>query len=102
MYSTIGGTVYIDDFIWLPDIIDKLELKHRVLPEEVEEIFFNHPRYRFIEKGHVKGEDLYVALGQTDNGRYLSVFFIFKPGNLALIISARDMDAAERRQYGRK
>jgi hypothetical protein len=34
-----GGTVYIYDFIWLPDIIEKLESKHRVLPEEVEEVF---------------------------------------------------------------
>jgi uncharacterized DUF497 family protein len=94
--------VYIDDFIWLPDIIEKLEGKHRVLPEEVEEVFFNRPHFRFVEKGHVAGEDVYVALGQTDGGRYLSVFFIHKPGNLALVISARDMDAAERRRYGRK
>jgi len=93
--------VYIDDFIWLPDI-EKLESKHRVLPEEVEEVFFNRPHFRFMEKGHVAGEDVYVALGQTDSGRYLSVFFIHKPGNLALIISARDMDAAERRRYGQK
>jgi uncharacterized DUF497 family protein len=94
--------VYIDDFIWLPDIVEKLESKHRVLPEEVEEVFFNRPHFRFMEKGHVAGEDVYVALGQTDSGRYLSVFFIHKPGNLALIISARDMDAAERRRYGQK
>jgi uncharacterized DUF497 family protein len=94
--------VYIDDFIWLPDIIEKLESKHRVLPEEVEEVFFNRPHFRFVEKGHVAGEDVYVALGQTDGGRYLSVFFIHKPGNLALVISARDMDAAERKRYGRK
>ena len=94
--------MYIDDFIWLPDIIEKLERKHRVVPEEVEEVFFNQPRFRFIEKGHVAGEDLYVAMGQTDGGRYLGVFFIHKPGSLALIISARDMDAAERKRYGRK
>jgi uncharacterized DUF497 family protein len=94
--------VYIDDFIWLPDIIEKLEIKHRVSPEEVEEVFFNRPHFRFVEKGHVAGEDVYVALGQTDGGRYLSVFFIHKPGNLALVVSARDMDAAERRRYGRK
>jgi uncharacterized DUF497 family protein len=55
-----------------------------------------------MEKGHVKGEDLYIALGQTDSGRYLGVFFILEPGNLVLVISARDMDAAERRRYGRK
>ncbi|MGH2593503.1 MAG: hypothetical protein ACRDGG_08325 [Anaerolineae bacterium] len=29
------------------------------------------------------------------------VFFIHKPGNLALIISARDMDDKERKRYGR-
>ena len=94
--------MYIDDFIWLPDVVEKLENKHHVLPEEAEEVFFNRPRFYFMEKGHVAGEDLYVALGQTDGGRYLSVFFIRKPGNLALVISARDMDAAERRRYGRK
>ena len=94
--------MYIDGFIWLPDIVEKLESKHRASPEEVEEIFFNRPHFRFMEKGHVAGEDMYVALGQTDSGRYLSVFFIHKPGNLALVISARDMDAAERKRYGRK
>ena len=34
--------------------------------------------------------------------QHLSVFFIWKPDNLALVISARDMNAAERKQYGRK
>jgi uncharacterized DUF497 family protein len=94
--------MYIDGFIWLPDIVEKLEIKHRVSLEEVEEVFFNDPRFFFVERGHVAGEDLYVALGQTDSGRYLSVFFIRKPEQLALVISARDMDAAERRRYGRK
>ena len=94
--------MYIDDFIWLPDVVDKLERKHQVLPEEVEEVFFGSPHFRFVEKGKVLGEDVYVALGQAESGRYLSVFFIRKPGNLALIVSARDMDAVERRRYGRK
>lgn len=44
---------------------------------------------------------MYAAYGQTDAGRYLTVFFIHKPGGRALIISARDMDGKERRQYGR-
>ena len=55
-----------------------------------------------MEKGRIAGEDLYMALGQTDAGRYLSVFFIRKEGRLALIISARDMDTKERKRYGRK
>lgn len=94
--------MYIDEFVWLPDIIDKLAYKHHISPEEVEELFFNHPRFFFMEKGRVVGEDLYMALGQTDAERYLSVFFIRKQAYLALIISARDMDAKERRRYGRK
>lgn len=94
--------MYIDDFIWLPDIVDKLAYKHNVSPEEVEEVFFNQPRFLFAEKGNVAGEDLYMALGQTDEGRYLNVFFIRKSGYSALIVSARDMDAKERRHYGRK
>ena len=92
----------IDDFIWLPDIVDKLVVKHHVTQEEAEEIFFNRPKYRFTESGHHSGEDVYAALGQTDAGRYLVVFFIRKTGDRALILSARDMDQKERRRYERK
>ena len=92
----------IDDFIWLPDIVDKLTVKHHATQDEVEEIFFNHPKYRFTESGHHPGEDVYAALGQTDAGRYLVVFFIRKASNRALILSARDMDQKERKRYERK
>ncbi len=94
--------MYIYDFVWLPDIVDKLLVKHYVTQDEAESIFFNGPSYRFVEKGSQKGEDVYVAAGQTDSGRYLVVFFIYKRHGLALILSARDMDKAERRRYGRK
>ncbi len=88
--------------IWLRDIVDKLEWKHQVRPDEVDEVFANQPRYRKVAKGRVRGEDVYGAFGQTDAGRYLSVFFIQKPDQAALVISARDMDAKERGQYERK
>ncbi len=94
--------MYIDDFIWLEEIVEKLATKHGVTPEEVEEVFFNRPRYRFAEKGRRGGEDVYFAAGQTENGRYLIVFFIQKPANRALILSARDMDGSERKRYERK
>lgn len=94
--------MYIEEFIWLPDIVDKLAVKHAVTPEEVEEIFFNRPRFRFAESGNRLGEDVYAAYGQTDAGRYLIVFFVFKGSGLGLILSARDADRAERTQYGRK
>lgn len=94
--------MYIDDFIWLPGILDKVEIKHHVSQDEAEEIFFNNPRYRFVESGHQKGEDVYSAGGQTEAGRYLIVFFIYKSSNTALILSARDMVKKERKRYERK
>ncbi len=92
----------IDSFLWLPDIIEKLFVKHQVTQEEVEDIFFNSPRYRFVESGIRPGEDVYCACGQTDAGRYLIVFFIHKSDNSALILSARDMTKRERQRYERK
>ena len=55
----------------------------------------------FIE-GERKGEDMYLALGQTDAGRYLSTLFIYKKTKEALILSARDMVKRERIKYGKK
>lgn len=94
--------MYIDDFTWLPDILEKLAMKHNVTQDEAEEVFFDRPRYRFVEAGHRSGENVYAALGQTDAGRFLIVFFIHKAGNIALVLSARDMDEQERRLYERK
>ncbi len=90
------------DIVWLPQVIDKLDWKHNVMPEEVDEVLFDNPFYRKVQKGHVPGEDLYAALGQTEAGRYLIVFFIYKSTREALILSARDMDKRERRQYERR
>ncbi len=91
----------IEDFIWLDDVIEKLASKHQVIQEEVEQVFKSKPHFRFVSKGRRwKKEKVYAAYGQTEAGRYLTVFFIHKPGNLALIISARDMDDKERKRYG--
>ncbi len=92
----------IDEIVWLSQFVEKLASKHHVATMEVEEIFVNRPRFRFVAKGDRSGEDVYSAMGQTDAGRYLIVFFILKPYHRALIISARDMDRKERREYGRK
>jgi len=91
----------IENFIWLQDIIDKLAFKHHVEAIEVEEVFDNRPKIRFVQKGNRKGEDVYMALGRSAAGRYLAVIFIIKKNN-ALILSARDMATKERKQYGRK
>jgi len=92
----------IEGIIWLRDVVDKLISKHNVETHEVEEVLNGGPKIRFVEKGDREGEDVYLALGQTDSGRYLAVLFIYKQSREALILSARDMAAKERRQYGKK
>lgn len=89
-------------FIWKPQFVEKLARKHHVSPEEVEEVFQNRPRIELVECGNVSGENVYWALGRTDAGRYLTVFFIDKHGGRAMPISARDMNAKERRRYAKK
>ena len=55
-----------------------------------------------MENGNRVGEDVYAVTGQTDAGRYLIVFFIYKTDKTALVLSARDMDSKERKRHGRK
>jgi len=92
----------IDGFIWQEKIVDKLKWKHNLTTEEVEEVFQSKPKFIKKEKGKVEGEDLYNALGQTESGRYLTVFFIYKNRKEALIVTARDMNRKERRYYGKR
>ena len=68
----------IDEIIWLSQFVEKLASKHHVGTMEVEEVFANRPRFRFVNKGNRSGEDVYSAMGQTDAGRYLIVFFYTK------------------------
>ncbi len=92
----------IDEIIWQSEFVEKLASKHGIKTTEVEEVLANLPYFRFASKGKRRGEDVYSAMGQTNEGRYLIVFFILKPHHRALVISARDMDKKERRYYGRK
>ncbi len=92
----------IESVIWYRDIADKLIWKHNISHEEVEQIFKNNPKFKLIEKGKVKNENLYSARGQTNAGRYLTVIFIYKLSKEALIVTARNMDSKERRSYVKK
>ncbi|MBU0511299.1 MAG: BrnT family toxin [Chloroflexi bacterium] len=92
----------IAGLFWLHDVVNKLTVKHQVEIYEVEEIFTNRPKIRFMEKGERPGEDVYIGLGKTDAGRYLAVLFIYKINRQALILSARNMANKERKSYARK
>jgi uncharacterized DUF497 family protein len=95
--------VKITRIIWLHGYVSKIETKHGVYRDEIRYVLLTNPRIRRVAKGkRRKGEHLYAAYGQTEAGRYLIIFFIHRAGNEALVISARDMDGKERRQYGRK
>lgn len=91
----------IREVSWKLQFVEKLAVKHGVTTEEVEDVIFGSPHVLRVAKGRVKGEDVYEAFGQTDDGRFLVVFFINKAGS-ALPISARDMTDSERRYYGQK
>lgn len=90
------------EVIWKDRFIDKIEAKHRVRTEEVEQVLFGRPHVRRTRKGRIKGEDLYTAYGTSADGRYLIVFFIHKAHSAALPISARDMTDTERTYYERQ
>lgn len=50
----------IEGIIWLDQIVDKIASKHSVETYEVEEVFTGKPRFRFVEKGERKDEDVYI------------------------------------------
>ena len=92
----------ITGIIWLREVVDKLAWKHQVTTGEVEKALTTARRFRFIETGDVGGEDLYAAMGRTDAGRYLVIYFIYKVTKEALIVSAREMTRKEKRAYAKK
>ncbi len=89
----------LHEVIWKEQFVLKLETKHAISIDEVEDVLFSKPFVRRIERGKVRGEDLYAAYGQTVAGRYLIVFFVLKQKATALPISGRDMIHSERRYY---
>lgn len=91
--------IKINRIIWKETFIEKIENKHHVTIAEVEEILHGKKKVYRMAKGNVEGENVYLALGKTSAGRYLSVFYILKKNNEVLPISARDMDNKERRKY---
>ena len=49
------------DVIWKNAVVEKIDAKHDVTTDEVEEVLFTNPHIRFAKKGHVRNEDLYIA-----------------------------------------
>ena len=92
----------LSGIIWLEEIVEKIDRKHRVTQDEVRDVLKSSSHFRFVEKGHRRGENVYSAMGQTSAGRYLIVFFVRKKTRQALPVSARDMTRGERRRYEKR
>ena len=92
----------ISGIIWLPEIVEKIARKHRVEQAEVREVLSSSSHFRFVEKGHRRGENVYSAMGQTSAGRYLIIFFVRKKSRQALVLSAREITDSERKRYEKK
>jgi hypothetical protein len=102
IYGRINS-MRIRGIIWLDSVVEKIDTKHGISREETCRVIQDPATiFRFVENGHRRGEDVYAALGQTETGRYPIVFFVRKPDHRVLILTARDMTAAERGRYEKK
>jgi uncharacterized protein len=90
-----------DGFDWDQHNAEKDWERHRVTPEEAEDVFFHEPLLVRRYFKHSKREKRYYALGQTSAGRMLFVSFTTRR-RLIRVISVRDMNRKEREAYGRK
>jgi len=87
-----------EGFDWDRHNADKIRRKHQVLPAESEEVFFNRPLVVADDPKHSEQESRFYALGRTDAGRRLFVFFTVRR-RLIRVISARDVSRQEREVY---
>jgi uncharacterized protein len=88
-------------FQWNQGNLVKIWQRHRVSPEECEQVFLKQYFYAMPNGEHTTAEEArFKIFGQTQAGRYLSVIFTIR-GDLIRIISARDMNRRERRMYSK-
>jgi uncharacterized DUF497 family protein len=96
VYTTCyDEVVIISGFEWDDDNVSHIE-RHQFTPEEVEEVFAGDYQVRRAR------QKLYLALGETLDGRLAFIVFRRRPGGIVRVITARDMDDRERRLFRRK
>jgi len=91
----------IEGFDWDQGNIDKNWKKHEVYYKEVEEVFQNFPRVLLTDEKHSVIEKRLIIWGKTDRGRRLTIAFTIRNKKFR-IVSARDMNKKERREYEKK
>jgi uncharacterized protein len=74
--------------------------RHRVTPEEAEDVFFHDPFVPRSDPAHSGREKRYWALGRTSRDRRLFVVFTIRRKQIR-VISTREMRAREIEEYER-
>jgi uncharacterized DUF497 family protein len=89
----------LEGFEWDEGNAAKNWLRHEVQQAEAEQALLNTPLVVNVTTRHGATEARYIALGQTDVGRLLTVVFTIR-GTRIRVISARTMSKPERKIYG--
>jgi uncharacterized DUF497 family protein len=90
--------VTIYEFIWTKERIEHIA-RHRVQPEEVEEVCFGEA---WVRRTKALGKNpVYYVLGQTISGRYLFCVIIEFPNGKGFPVTARPMTEKEKRRFNR-
>lgn len=89
----------LEGFEWDEGNSSKNWLRHEIQQVEAEQALLNTPLVLDATSRHAAAEPRYIALGQTDAGRLLTVVFTVR-GSRVRVISARAMSKQERKVYG--
>jgi hypothetical protein len=71
--------------------------RHKVTPDEVEQVVNTHPRLTKTGRGGTE-----LIYGTTDAGRYLLIVVSEALDGLDFIVTARDMDLDEQQEFRRQ
>lgn len=88
----------VSGFEWDSGNKGKNLLKHNVIDEECEEVFFDHNKKMLIDTIHSGVEERYILLGKTKKQRLLFLAFTIRKNKIR-IISARDLNKKEYKLY---
>jgi len=80
-------------------VLKKIYVKHRIQWKEIEEVFDIKPKIYKIKSKDQYRETRYKALGITHGGRYLIIVFARDYEKNIKVITSREMDKAEKKQY---
>ena len=88
---------WVRELSWTDESLDHIWERHQVQPEEVEQVVYF--RYRWVKRGRGGVQEVH---GRTDAGRYLIVFLSESEDGGDHVVTARDMDKTERRNFCRE